>query len=105
MKNKHYINIDDEANRELNETAHPAVTEAIRSNPMEEVILDMDVRTTMDSLPMPERSICRMLLEGYTQQEISKELKISPATLTQKHLPFIRQRFLDYGFEKHELNF
>ena len=105
MRKENYINIDNEASRELNETAPHAVTEAIMSDPFEEIILDMDVKTTLDSLPRPEKTICRMLLEGYTLPEISRKLKIAPASLTQKHLPFIRQRFLDYGFEKHEINF
>ena len=73
-------------------------------DPMSDLIMDMDIRTTVDSLPKMEKAICSMLLTGYTQKEICKLCKISTAQF-QKHLTFIRNRFIEYGFEKHEINF
>lgn len=104
MKKEQYINIDDEAIRELEEDMPAEVAEAIMCDPMTDFIRDMDVRTTVESLPETERNICLMLLEGCSYAEVCRTLKIQRADLTGKHLPFIRQRFLDYGFEKHEIN-
>ena len=73
-------------------------------DPMSDLIMDMDIRTTVDSLPKMEKAICSMLLTGYTQKEICKLCRISTAQF-QKHLTFIRNRFIEYGFEKHEINF
>ena len=104
MKKEQYINIDDEASRELRERVRPEVAKAIVSEPMDDFILDMDIRTTVESLPKTERAVCLLLIDGYSLAEISDELKIAVEELRQKHLPFIRQRFLDYGFEAHEIN-
>ncbi|MBR5584486.1 MAG: hypothetical protein IKW21_08180, partial [Lachnospiraceae bacterium] len=38
-------------------------------DPMSDLILDMDIRTTVDSLPKTEKNICAMLLSGYTPKE------------------------------------
>jgi len=104
MKREQYINIDDEASRELHERVRPEVAKAIVSDPMTDFILDMDIKTTVESLPETERAICLLLMDGCSRTEVCDELKISKADLTEKHLPFIRQRFLDYGFEEHEIN-
>lgn len=104
MKKEQYINIDDEANRELEEDMPAEVAEAIMCDPMTEFIRDMDVRATVESLPEAERAICLLLMDGCSRTEVCDELKISEADLIEKHLPFIRQRFLDYGFEEHEIN-
>ena len=104
MKREQYINIDDEASRELHERVRPEVAKAIVSDPMADFIFDMDVKTTVVSLPETERAVCLLLIDGYSLAEISDELKIAVEELRQKHLPFIRQRFLDYGFEAHEIN-
>ena len=105
MKKEQYINIDDEAIRELHARVRPEVAKAIAREPMEDFILDMDIKTTVESLPETERTICLLLMDGYSRIEVCDELKISEADLIEKHLPFIRQRFLDYGFEEHEINF
>ena len=104
MKKERYINIDDEASRELCERVRPEVAKAIVSEPMDDFILDMDIKTTVESLPETERAVCLLLMDGCSLAEISDELKIAVEELRQKHLPFIRQRFLDYGFEAHEIN-
>ena len=104
MKKEQYINIDDEASRELREEIRPEVAEAIVCDPMADFILDMDIRTTVESLPKTERAVCLLLMDGCSLAEISDELKIAVEELSEKHLPFIRQRFLDYGFEEHEIN-
>ena len=76
----------------------------ITCDPMSDLILDMDIRTTVDSLLRTEKAICSMLLAGYTPKEICKLCKISSEQY-QKCLTFIRNRFIEYGFEKHEINF
>ena len=73
-------------------------------DPMSDFIMDMDIRTTVDSLPKTEKAICSMLLAGYTPKEICKLSKLSTKQY-QKHLAFIRNRFIEYGFERHEINF
>ena len=104
MKKEQYINIDDEAIRELHARVRPEVAKAIVSEPMDDFILDMDIRATVESLPDTERAICLLLMDGCSLTEISDELKIAVEELSETHLPFIRQRFLDYGFEEHEIN-
>ena len=80
------------------------VAEAIMCDPMTDFIRDMDVRTTVESLPKTERAICLLLMDGCSRETVCRALKIKRADLTHKHIPFIRQRFLDYGFEEHEIN-
>ena len=104
MKKEKYINIDDESIRELRERVRPEVANAIVREPMDDFILDMDIKATVESLPEIKRTICLLLMDGYSRTEVCDDLKISEADLTEKHLPFIRQRFLDYGFEEHEIN-
>jgi|GEM_PF-2931303 len=104
MKKSNYAGIDENVDCGIEEIPQEIV-DAITVHPMDEFILDMDVKTTTESLPEPEQTVCRMLLEGYSQREICRNLKISRNDLKNKHLPFIRQRFLDYGFEAHEINF
>lgn len=73
-------------------------------DPMSNFINDMDIGTTIQSLPKTEKEICLMLLSGCSPGRICKLCNISKKQY-QKHLTFIRNRFIEYGFERNEINF
>ncbi len=102
---KKEIYIDDEVDRRLHRELAVEATVNLTCDPISELTYDMDVRDTINSLPALEKKICAMLLEGYSQSSICSALMISLRALQTKHLPFIRKRFLDYGFDKNELTF
>ena len=77
----------------------------ISYDPMSDLIRDMDVRTTVESLPELEKNICLMLMAGEKVNAICRELKISAHSFWNKHIPIIRNRFLEYGFEQNEIYF
>ena len=73
-------------------------------DPIKDLILDMDVQITIASMPDAEREICNMLLAGQSPKKICNLKKISMEQFN-KYLRFIRTRFIEYGFEQHEINF
>jgi len=74
-------------------------------DPIGQLEFEMDVQTTLDSLPKPEKQVCIMLLSGATAKQICEKLRITRSSLFQQHLPIIKKRFLEYGFEKKEISF
>lgn len=77
----------------------------IMYDPIGQLEMEMDVRTTVDSLPQPEKEICMMMLNGENVAAICKHLKITRPQFFNRHLPFIRTRFEEYGFARNEINF
>ena len=102
---KKEIYADDEIDRRLHQELTVEATVNLTCDPISELTYDMDVRDTVKSLPALEKKICEMLLEGCSQRAICSALAISLHDIQAKHLPFIRKRFIDYGFNKNELIF
>ncbi len=74
-------------------------------DPIGQLEMEMDVRTTIDSLPRTEKGICMMLLNGENVAAICERLKITRSRFFKRHLSFIRTRFEEYGFDRNEINF
>ena len=101
---KTYTNIDDETKHELNDEVSPAVAQAILCDPMSGLITELDIRTTIASLPSTEKAICILLRQGERACRICRILKITTDAFWNKFMPAIRRRFIEYGFEPHEIN-
>ena len=63
-------------------------------DPMSNFIMDMDISTTLDSLPKTEvQEVAFLLLDGYTIRDIASKLNIPKSTLFSNQVKQLKEVF------------
>lgn len=91
MRNKYKeVSLDDYA-------VKSQIEKSARSDEFESFVLSLEINDEINALPAEERDVAWLLVDGYSQPEISKKLGISEAKI-KKALENIREALSDFVY-------